>query len=176
MGKQTNQTFSEILINYLKKECNISTSDYSLNEYSLALFINKNADFKLKLLNNFFLRKNLKIDFLKTSIAKKIFKETSLITGLVDKKNTRKQNFVNSDIIFDTLFKYQPNHILLKITEEEIKRYFSEVTQINHLLRKKIIFNKIKKPSPFSKTLIYQKEKNKMNTHNPDNLFEFLNN
>ena len=36
--------------------------------------------------------------------------------------------------------------------------------------------NKIKKPSPFSKTLIYQKEKNKMNTHNPDNLFEFLNN
>ena len=86
MGKQTNQTFSEILINYLKKECNISTSDYSLNEYSLALFINKNADFKLKLLNNFFLRKNLKIDFLKTSIAKKIFKETSLITGLIDKK------------------------------------------------------------------------------------------
>ena len=94
----------------------------------------------------------------------------------MDKKNKRKQNFVNSDIIFDTLFKYQPNHILLKITEEEIKRYFSEVTQINHLLRKKIIFNKIKKPSPFSKTLIYQKEKNKMNTHNPDNLFDFLNN
>ena len=57
MGKQTNQTFSEILINYLKKEYNISTSDYSLNEYSLALFINKNADFKPKLLNNFFLKK-----------------------------------------------------------------------------------------------------------------------
>ena len=126
MGKQTNQTFSEILINYLKKECNISTSDYSLNEYSLALFINKNADFKLKLLNNFFLRK-FKNRFLKTSIAKKIFKETlHFITGLVDKKNTRKQNFVNSDIIFDTLFKYQPNHILLKITEEEIKRYFQK--------------------------------------------------
>ena len=45
MGKQTNQTLSEILINFLKNEYNIITLDYSLNEYSLALFINKNADF-----------------------------------------------------------------------------------------------------------------------------------
>ena len=47
------------------------------------------------------------------------------------------------------------------------------MTQIDFLFKKKIILNKIKKPSPFSKTLIYQKEKNKMNTHNPDNLFDF---
>ena len=54
-GKQTNQTFSEISNKLLKKDnCKISTSDYTINEYSLALFIDKNADFKLKLLNNFF--------------------------------------------------------------------------------------------------------------------------
>ena len=45
-----------------------------------------------------------------------------MITGLIDKNIKRKQNFVNSDIIFDTLLKYQPDHILLKITEEEIKK------------------------------------------------------
>ena len=66
----------------------------------------------------------MNLEFLKTSIAKKIFKEISLITGLIDKRRTKKQNFVNSDIIFDTLIKYQPNHILLKITEEEIKLFF----------------------------------------------------
>ena len=138
MGKQTNQTLSEILINFLKNEYNIITLDYSLNEYSLALFINKNADFKLSYLDNFFVDKNMNLNFLKTSIAKKIFKEISLITGLIDKRRTKKQNFVNSDIIFDTLIKYQPNHILLKITEEEIKLFFSEMTQIIPLFKKKI--------------------------------------
>ena len=86
MGKQTNQTLSEILINFLKNEYNIITLDYSLNEYSLALFINKNADFKLSYLDNFFVDKNMNLNFLKTSIAKKIFKEISLITGLIDKR------------------------------------------------------------------------------------------
>ena len=175
MGKQTNQTLSEILINFLKEKNNILTSDYTINEYSLALFLNKNANFKIKLLDNFFSKKK-KIDFLKTSIAKKIFKEISLITGLIDKKILRKQNFVNSDIIFDTLFKYQSDHILLKIAEEEIKKYFTEITQIDYLFKKKVTFNKIQKPSPFSETLIFQKEKNRIDVHNPDNLFEFLNN
>ncbi|MBD22363.1 MAG: hypothetical protein CL572_01695 [Alphaproteobacteria bacterium] len=176
MGKQTNQTLSELLINYLKTEYNVITSDYSLNEYSLAIFINKKMNFEPKNLSSFFAQKNKKIDFLKTSIAKKIFREITLITGLIDKKSMNKKNFVNSDIIFDTLFKYQPNHILLKITKEEIGRYFSAMTQIDYLFKKKITFNKIPNPSPFSKTLIYQKEKNKMTVHNPDNLFEFFNN
>ena len=48
------------------------------------------------------------------------------------------------------------------------------MTQIIPLFKKKITFKKIKKPSPFSMTLINQKEKNKINTHNPDNLFDFL--
>ena len=63
MGKQTNQTLSEILINFLKNEYNIITLDYSLNEYSLALFINKNADFKLSYLDNFFVDKNMNLNF-----------------------------------------------------------------------------------------------------------------
>ena len=175
MGKQTNQPLCEILVKFLEDNCKISTSDYTINEYSLALFINKNANFRLNLLKNLFIKKT-KIDFLKTSIAKKIFKEISLITGLTEKKITKKQNFVNSDIIFDTLFKYQPDHILLKITEEEIKKYFTEITQIDCLFKKKFTLNKIQGPSPFSKTLIFQKEKNRTNIHNPDNLFEFLNN
>ena len=57
MGKQTNQTLSEILVKFLKDNCNILTSDYTINEYSLALFINKNANFKINLLKNLFIKK-----------------------------------------------------------------------------------------------------------------------
>ena len=59
MGKQTNQTLSEILVKFLEDNCKISTSDYTINEYSLALFINKNANFRL-FLENFFVKKKQK--------------------------------------------------------------------------------------------------------------------
>ena len=64
MGKQTNQTLCEILVKFLEDNCKISTSDYTINEYSLALFINKNAKFQAQPLKNFFIKKT-KIDFLK---------------------------------------------------------------------------------------------------------------
>ena len=46
-------------------------------------------NFKLSYLNGFFVDKNMNLNFLKTSIAKKIFKEISLITGLIDKKELK---------------------------------------------------------------------------------------
>ena len=87
-SKLISQTLCEILVKFLEDNCKISISDYTINEYSLALFINKNANFRLNLFKKFIYKKN-KIDFLKTSIAKKIFKEISLITGLTEKKITK---------------------------------------------------------------------------------------
>ena len=57
MGKQTNQTLCEILVKFLEDNCKISTSDYTINEYSLALFINKNANFRLNF-KKFIYKKN----------------------------------------------------------------------------------------------------------------------
>ena len=85
-----------------------------------------------------------------------------MITGLIDKNIKRKQNFVNSDIIFDTLLKYQPDHILLKITEEEIKRFFSEMTQIDYLYKKKLHSIKLIKLLLFLKRLFIKKKKIKL--------------
>lgn len=173
MGRQTNQTLSFLIINFLKSS-SIIISDYSINEYSLAIFINKDAKINLSLLNNFLKKEKADINFLDTFIAKKTFKEISQISGLIDKKKFGKKNFVNSDIIFDTLKKYEPSHILMKITEEEVKKYFSEMTHSNTLFKKKIVFKDLEIPSPFSETLIFQKEKFKTDESFIDNIFEYI--
>ena len=125
-------------------------------------------------MNNFLKKEKADINFLDTFIAKKIFKEISQISGLIDKKKFGKKNFVNSDIIFDTLKKYEPSHILMKITEEEVKKYFSEMTHSNTLFKKKIVFKDLEIPSPFSETLIFQKEKFKTDESFIDNIFEYI--
>jgi len=91
------------------------------------------------------------------------------------KKNKNKKNYINSDIVFDTLKKYDPNHILLKITREEVKRFFCDKAKIDSFLNKKLIFRKLDKPSPFSMSLIYKKEKIKSHTTNKDEILNFFN-
>ena len=72
-------------------------------------------------------------------------------------------------------FYFYPNHILLRITQEEVKRFFCEKANINLFLNKKLIFRKIEKPSPFSMSLIYKKEKIKSHTTNKDEILNFIN-
>ena len=110
-----------------------------------------------------------------TFIAKKTFREISLISGLLEKKNKSKKNYINSDIIFDTLKKYDPNHILLRITREEVQRFFCDKTNFDLFLNKKLIFRKLEKPSPFSMSLIYKKEKIKSHTTNKDEILNLIN-
>ena len=76
---------------------------------------------------------------------------------------------------FDTLKKYDPNHILLRITREEVKRFFCDKANIDLFLNKKLIFRKLEKPSPFSMSLIYKKEKIKSHTTNKDEILNFIN-
>ena len=75
---------------------------------------------------------------------------------------TRK-NFINCDLIFDTLMKYEPNHIILKITAEEINNYFIQSSQIYKIKNLKFFFKNLSEVSEFSKSLIMEKEKTKAN-------------
>ena len=173
LGKQTNHSFCLLFIEFLKKR-KISTYDYTIEEYSFAIFFKEEQSLNLNTIKSFFKSDKLLINILDTFIAKKTFREISLISGLIEKKSKNKKNFINSDIIFDTLKKYDPNHILLKITQEEVQRFFSDKVKIDLLLNKKLIFKKLKKPSPFSMSLIYKKERIKSHTSNSDEILNYV--
>ncbi len=160
-GRETNQTLANLLIKFLNKK-RVFTINYILNDYSFGLFFeNKttitSSDFKVFFHLNF--DHLIKLD---TAIARKVFKEVSMISGLVKKNNTTlnlKKNYVNSDIIFDTLRKYEPEHIILKITEEEVQNHLLHSSQIIKFKNMKFTFNNLKNLSEFSRALIMEKEK-----------------
>ena len=168
LGREVNQTLSNMLISYLDKK-KLFTLNYIINDYSFGLFFNNNTFLEIKDFKKFFYFNLNKINSLDTTIAKRIFREVAMISGLTKKKNVslnlQNNSFVNSDIIFDTLRKYEPKHIILQITKEEIKKHFIHHSQINSL--KVIDFKhvKLKNLSEFSKALIMEKEKVKV--HSP---------
>ena len=152
---------ANLLIKFLNKK-EVFTLNYILNDYSFGLFFEYRTKITSLDFKNFF---DLNFDHLirlDTAIARKVFKEVSMISGLVKKNNTTlnlKKNYVNSDIIFDTLRKYEPEHIVLKITEEEVQNHLLHSSQIIKFKNMKFIFNNLKKLSEFSRALIMEKEK-----------------
>ena len=162
-GRETNQTLANLLIKFLNRK-ELFTLNYILNDYSFGLFFEnrttlKSSDFKIFFDLNF--DHLIRLD---TAIARKVFKEVSMISGLIKKNRSTlnfKKNYVNSDIIFDTLRKYEPEHIILKITEEEIQNHLLHSSQIVKFKNMKFTFNNLKKVSEFSRALIMEKEKTK---------------
>jgi len=74
-----------------------------------------------------------------SSLLKRTFRQIAIVSGLIQrrfptKNKTGKQITFNSDIIYDTLRKYEPNHILLKATRNEALRGLADLSRIEQLL------------------------------------------
>ena len=61
------------------------------------------------------------------AVMKRTFRSAAIIAGLIDrnfpgKRTSGRQATFSSDILYDTLHRYDPDHLMLKITEEEAMR------------------------------------------------------
>ena len=70
---------------------------------------------------------------------KRTFKTSAVIAGLIDRvtQGTRKsgrQASFSSDILFDTLKKYDADHLMMKITREEAMRGLVDFGRIEEML------------------------------------------
>jgi ATP-dependent helicase Lhr and Lhr-like helicase len=73
------------------------------------------------------------------AVMKRTFRATATIAGLIDRNfaGTRKsgrQATMSSDILYDTLMKYDPGHLLLDITREEAMRGLVDFGRIEEML------------------------------------------
>ena len=161
LGRETNQTLSNLFISFLKNK-KIFVINYILNDYSFGVYFNLQTNLKRNDFVEFFKFNFDSLKSLDTAVAKRIFKEIAIISGLIkqnDIYSKRTNNFINSDVIFETLKKYEPGHIILKITEEEIEKHFLSTSQIYKFKNLKFNFYEISKFSEFSHALIMEKEK-----------------
>ncbi|MEM6634258.1 MAG: ligase-associated DNA damage response DEXH box helicase [Pseudomonadota bacterium] len=73
------------------------------------------------------------------TVMKRTFRACATIAGLIDRqtagtRKTGRQATFSSDILYDTLLKYDPDHILLRITREEALRGLVDFGRIEEML------------------------------------------
>jgi ATP-dependent Lhr-like helicase len=73
------------------------------------------------------------------AVMKRTFRATAIISGLIERshqgrRKTGRQATFSSDILYDTLRKYDPDHLLLQITREEALRGLIDFSRIEGML------------------------------------------
>lgn len=109
-------------------------NDYALAVYGLEPFTDVKALFSPDILEDEF------VDWVQGSaLLKRAFREVAIIGGLVErqqpgKKKTGRQVTFSTDLIYDVLRKYEPDHLLLRAAWEDARARMTDVGRLARLL------------------------------------------
>jgi len=92
------------------------------------------------------------------AVMKRTFRASATIAGLIERntpqaRKSGRQATFSSDILYDTLHKYDPDHLLLDITREEALRGlvdFGRIEEMLHRINGRIDHRKLARVSPLS--------------------------
>ena len=85
------------------------------------------------------LRHDLTTWLSQNAVMKRTFKSSAIIAGLIERntttqRKTGRQATFSSDILYDTLLKYDPDHLMMQITREEALRGLVDFGRIEEML------------------------------------------
>ncbi|MCA0964489.1 ligase-associated DNA damage response DEXH box helicase [Salipiger bermudensis] len=98
------------------------------------------------------------------AVMKRTFRASATIAGLIERntggqRKSGRQATMSSDILYDTLVKYDPNHLLLQITREEAMRGlvdFSRIREMCERVEDRIDLLRLSRVSPLSAPLFLE--------------------
>ncbi len=98
------------------------------------------------------------------AVMKRTFRATAIIAGLIERshqgrRKTGRQATFSSDILYDTLRRYDPDHLLLQITREEALRGLIDFSRIEALLARigqNIDLRRLSRVTPLAAPLFFE--------------------
>ncbi|MGM0659804.1 MAG: ligase-associated DNA damage response DEXH box helicase [Pseudomonadota bacterium] len=110
------------------------------------------------------LRQGLESWLMSNAVMKRTFRASATIAGLIQRntpaarKNGRQATF-SSDILYDTLVKYDPDHLLLEITRAEAMRGLVDFGRVEEMLKRvagRITLRRLARVSPLAAPLFLE--------------------
>jgi ATP-dependent helicase Lhr and Lhr-like helicase len=110
------------------------SNDYALATFSLSPVTDPAALFSPDILEDEF------VEWVQgSSLLKRAFREVAVIGGLIErqhpgKRKTGRQVTFSTDLIYDVLRRYEPDHLLLRAAWEDARAKMTDVGRLGHLL------------------------------------------
>ena len=112
---------------------------FVVNDYAVVCWSLRPVDCPAALFSPSDLNRGMEAWLADSSLLKRTFRQTAVIGGLIERnfpgrRKTGKQVTFSSDVIYETLRKYEPDHILLDATRAEAMRGLVDLRRIEELL------------------------------------------
>jgi len=136
-GRNANQTLGLILSKRLE-ELNLAPLGFVANDYATLLWGLKKVENPTELFNFDEIELGLDKWLSGNALMKRTFKSVATVAGLIDRnlpglRKSGRQTTFSSDILYDTLIKYDPGHLLLKITKDEAMKGLIDFNRIKEM-------------------------------------------
>jgi len=136
-GRNANQTLGLILSKRLE-ELDLAPLGFVANDYATLLWGLKKVHNPVELFNPNAIELGLDNWLSGNALMKRTFKAVATVSGLIDRnlpglKKSGRQTTFSSDILYDTLVKYDPGHLLLKITKDEAMKGLIDFNRIKEM-------------------------------------------
>ncbi len=137
-GRNANQTLG-LLLTKRMEEMGTGPMGFVANDYALLIWGIEPIRDPLPLLSAQNLRDGLQTWLNENAVMKRTFRASAIIAGLIEKnmpgkRKTGRQATFSSDILYDTLLKYDPDHLMMRITREEANRGLVDFERIEEML------------------------------------------
>lgn len=99
-----------------------------------------------------------------TPLLKRMFREAAVIAGVIERRHpgqqkTGRQMTFSSDLIYDVLYKYEPNHILMRAARQDANGGLIDINRLSELLismQDKIVVQELDRISPLAIPMILE--------------------
>ena len=162
-GRNAQQTLG-LLLTKRMEEMGLNPLGFVANDYTTLVWgLTKVVD-PTKLVGGENILKGLDLWLSNNAVMKRTFRSVATIAGLIERnlagvKKSGRQATFSSDILYDTLLRYDPNHLLLQATKKEAMQGLVDFARIKNMLEKTknhVTHVDLKRVSPFSAPLLLE--------------------
>lgn len=177
-GRNANQTLGLLLTHRMERSA-LAPLGFVATDYAVLIWSLEPVLDPAPLLASQGLRDGLQDWLAENAVMKRTFRAVAIVAGLIQRnmpgaRKTGKQATFSSDILYDTLRKYDPDHLLLRITRTEAMRGLADFGRIEEMLQKRsrIVHSMTPHVTPFAAPLLLEAGRIPIRASGSDRLIE----
>ena len=137
-GRNAHQTLGMLLTRRMER-LGLSPLGFVATDYVIATWSLKPAEDIAALFSEDMLGDDLEEWMAESSMLRRTFRNVAVIAGLIERRHpgqekTRRQVTISSDLIYDVLRKYEPNHVLLRATWADAAGGLTDIGRLSDML------------------------------------------
>lgn len=169
-GRNAHQTLGFLLSRRMQR-FGYKPLGFVATDYAMALWSMNPVERVDHLFSEEMMMDDLQEWLMETPLLKKNFRDVAVISGLIERRHpgqqkTGRQVTFSSDLIYDVLLKYEPDHVLLQAARDDAMGGLIDLSRLEQMLQRiqgKITHSKLKQVSPLAVPLILEISKETIN-------------